>query len=349
MPRPAATDSRTVQFDYDVDAVRRPDEPSETNLRLFWLFLELLRHRQATYRSYARLFERDVKTFTRDVAKLRKLGTEYGFVLGRMTKLVVRLESLAHESRVARAPTDGADALRALADAFGDVVAASISSIVDTGAAAPDRFLRVAAPRLLAHTRIGEIYRNLRGAWADHAMVRFRYPDAGGGRERERIVEPHATTYHAGRYYLIGWDVRPRIGWRQFALDRIEGSVARAGTFKRRVIPPAYRGEDAIGLFKSAAQAATEVAVLLSPRIAQAVTARTWQAEQRVEPQTDGSARLTFVVYDLAEAVRWACGFGLEATVVAPERAVALARSTIAALAERYAEPAVHAPEREAS
>jgi predicted DNA-binding transcriptional regulator YafY len=349
MPRPAAADTQSVQFDYDVDAVRRPDEPSESNLRLFWLFLELLRHRQATYRTYARLFERDAKTFTRDVAKLRKLGTEYGFVLGRMTGLVVRLDSLAHESRVARAPADGADALRALADAFGDVVAASISSIVDLGDATPDRFLRVASPRLFAQTGIGEIYRHLRRAWADHAMVRFRYPDAGGGRARERIVEPHATTYHAGRYYLIGWDVRPRVGWRQFALDRIEGSVSRAGTFRRRVIPPAYRGEDAIGLFKTPAQTATQVTVLLSPRIAQAVTARMWQAEQRVEPQADGSARLTFLVYDLGEAVRWACGFGLEATVVAPERAVSLARSTVAALAERYAERDIHAPSREAS
>lgn len=350
MPRPTKQAPGSVQFDFDRKAIRSADEPGEPDQRLFFLFLELLRHSQAAYEPvYRRRFERDEKTFKRDINKLRALGRDYGFELTPMAKLTVRLKKSPHERSIPNAPADGADVLRAVAVAFGDVVAASIGSVVDIGGSNVDRFLHVASPRLVAETAVGETYRTLRSAWASSAMVRFRYPDATGSRSRERTVEPYATTYYAGRYYLVGWDVRPRVGWRQFALDRIEGRIARAGTFRKRAIPPAYRGDDAIGLFKTDTQSTTDVTVELSPRIAGAVTARTWQARQRFELRADGSALFTFEVYDLGEAVRWAFGFGVEAAVVAPPKAVDLARETIARMAGRYVDRASSQDRRSAS
>ena len=334
------TDPQSIQFEFDGNGKKSPDEPDKTELRLFWLFLELMRHKRAGFAPYAKLFIRDTRTFARDIKRLRILGKQYGFELTPVRKQVVHLKAFDAQQRLPQPPEAGTDALRALAEAFGAVVAASLGEAVDLTGVLPDRFLHVATPRLIAETAVGDTYRSLRAAWKAGARVRFRYPDVGGKRAPERNVEPYATTYYAGRYYLVGYDTQPRVGWRQFALDRIVGKIAREGLIQdKKPIPDAYKGDDAIGLFKSSTQTPTDVTVRLSSRIAQAVTARTWQADQRVEERSDGTTLFTIRVHDIGEAVRWACGFGVEATVVSPEKAVDLAREIVDSLAGRYAKP----------
>ena len=138
----------------------------------------------------------------------------------------------------------------------------------------------------------------------------------------------------SGRYFLIGYDVAPRKGWRYFALDRIVRKPTRAGTFRPRPIPPAYLACDAVGMLQRGS--ATEVTVWLSPVVAASTISRRWQCAQQVTKRADGSAEITFTVGDVDEVIRWSLGFGPEARVIAPERAVAAARRTVEDVRARY-------------
>jgi predicted DNA-binding transcriptional regulator YafY len=329
---------REARFFFDPATLRLGDEPSEEGTRLVWMIVSLVKSGEVAFARYANVCRRGETTFKRDVAKLRELGAEYGYELSRRRKGVVTLEAFEGLQRPEAARAAGAaatDALRAVVDALGDVLGRELAGRVDLGGSAADRFLRIAVPRPVAHTAVAETYTALREAWTNRARVRFRYPSRDGGAKRERTVEPYLTTYVAGRYYLVAFDVRPKSGgWRQFALDRIVGPIQRAGTFSRRPVPAEYRGEDAIGLFKTGPAAAVTIA--LSPAIAEAVIAREWQRSQRIVRARDGSATVAFDVHDLAEAVRWALGFGAQARVVAPPEAVRLARALALDIAAQH-------------
>ncbi len=229
-----------------------------------------------------------------------------------------------------------ADTLRAVADALGEVVSNDVYAAIDIASAPNDPFLRLAMPRLIDQVGIAIAFRTLREAWRQRARVRFRYPSKQRpGSLEERIVEPHLVTYYDGRYYLVAYDARPKTAaWRQFALDRIAGPISLAGTFVRRAVPIHYCGEDALGLFKSVAP--FEVAIAISPEIAASVLARSWQRLQRIGSPDAGWPVITFSVYDLGEAVRWALGFGENARVVSPPEAVSLARRLALSIADAH-------------
>jgi predicted DNA-binding transcriptional regulator YafY len=313
---------------FDPERVGNVGAPA-TATRLIWLFLSLIRLKQVSYARYRREFSESERTFQRDLRSLRTLGDQFGFALARPQRGVYRLGTIADmpdDRRTVRA--HAADALRAVADALGAVVANDIAPYVDIASAPSDPFLRIATPRLMGENTVAQRYRELRDAWTRRARVRFRYPTRTGSTTfelEERVVEPHLTTYYGGRYYLVAFDRRPRtVGWRQFALDRIVGPVRDAGTFTLHPVPPQYRGEDAIGLFKSGP--ARAVTIEVSPLIANAVLARVWQRGQQTRAGRDGWSAITFDVHDIGEAVRWAFGFGSEARVVAPDEAVTFAR-----------------------
>jgi predicted DNA-binding transcriptional regulator YafY len=328
---------REVRFLVDPAGARELTEPSEESTRLVWMIISLAKSGEIHLHRYLMTCHRKESTFKRDIAKLRDLGNRYGFTLSPARKGVVRLAAGGFAPAAARiSEAAAADALRAVVDALGDVLGRELAGHVDLSGTGADRFLRIATPRPIAHTHVAEVYAQLRAAWAGSARVRFKYPARDGGPKRERTVEPYLTTYVAGRYYLVGFDVMPRSGgWRQYALDRIAGPVKRAGTFSKRVVPPEYRDEDAIGLFKTGL--AVKVVVGLSPRIAEAVIAREWQRGQRVERAPDGSATIAFEVHGLAEAVRWTLGFGAEARVLAPPDAVRMARALAQQIADAHA------------
>lgn len=333
MSRTPAETKHLVQTTFwsDPETALPADEPSGPVTRLFWLVLTLLQHGRADLKGYHQMFTAGEKTLQRDLAKLRKLGERYGFRISRLQRGEVRL--LGAKPKLALASIANSDlgiVLQAVAAALGDPVAADLPDLGDTTIADP--FLRIAIPRPIQDTAVGHVYRTLRKAAADCARVAFRYRRRDG-QERQRTVEPHAVIFHSGRYYLIAYDTRAR-DWRLFALDAVLGEIRRVGTFIRRPLPAAYADVAAIGLIKTRPR--VEVTVELSAAIASAATARSWHHDQRVVRHTDGSAAITFPVYDLGEAVRWAMTFGAEARVVAPPEAVRLAAQTAAQLAQRY-------------
>jgi predicted DNA-binding transcriptional regulator YafY len=333
----------TATYLFDPESIRASSEAPPDVARLVWMFLTLLRRHEVDFARFSKSFGgRSERTFKRDIAKLRGLGRQHGFALTPVRDGKVGLSEVhgLPDPREKLGP-QAADALRAVAEALGEIVGADLLGFFDTGAAPRDPFLRLATPRLASDTRVAGVYRELRTAWQQHARVRFHYPKRGarepGAESEERTVEPHLVTYYDGRYYLVAYDRRPRTsGWRQFALDRIAGRVARAGSFEPRAVPAAYRGEDALGLFKTGER--YEVAIDLTPTVAQAVLARRWQQAQRSQVHADGSASIRFEVFDLGEAVRWALSFGAEARVVAPPEAVALAREIASAVLNKMSE-----------
>ncbi len=330
--------SETAAFLFDPDAVRRAEDPPEDTARLFWMFVVLVREHAVSYARYAALFSRTDLTFRRDVEKLRELGKRFGFGLTPRRRGEVRLAHFDDdplERRKRARSEDVADVVLAVVDALGDIVARSLDGCVDVAGLSGDRFLRIGAPRLRAGSDAAVRYDAVRDAWRMHARVRFRYPTRDGRTQSERIVEPYLTTYNAGRYYLVGFDVRPRSGgWRQYALDRIAGPIVRAGTFSPRRVPDEYRGDDAVGLFKTGRS--YDVTVAVSAAVEGAVAARSWQRDQRLARDPSGRRTITFTVFDVGEAVRWALGFGAEAEVLAPPEAVACARAIVGDLERRY-------------
>jgi len=330
--------SEEAAFLFDPDAIRSTNEPAEDTVRLIWMFVSLARAQTVTYERYAALFSRTTRTFKRDLAKLREIGLRFGFSLSKLQRGEIRLLRFDGDPQPRQRRSqaeDLGDALLAINEALGEVVATSFRGWADASVFSSDRFLRIATPRLRESSDIGATYELLRAAWRNRARVRFRYPAADRPGSPERIVEPYRTTYNAGRYYLIGFDVRPSSGgWRQYALDRIIGPIARAGSFLPRTVPSEYHGEDAIGLFKTGTE--RQVTVAFSDAIAQSVAAREWQRSQSIGRDEAGRLTLTLRVFDLGEAVRWALSFGTEAEVVAPTDAVALAREMVATLQRRY-------------
>jgi proteasome accessory factor B len=312
---------------------RDTGEPSGHLARMVTVLVQLLRFRFLDYAWYWKQFELSERQFSRDLQHLRKILDDIGLGLSNRQAGRVTLLGADGWNRLAGAVGDHADALRAVARALGGPAARELGS-------APaeddpnDRFLLFAMPRLEAGTEAAEVFDALKAAHEKHARVRFRYR----GRYDDlttRTVEPYRVLAHAGRYFLVAYDVQPRKGWRYFALDRIAGAPTRAGTFTPRSVPKAYLSCDAVGMLQSGA-AATDVTIRLSPVIAASVISRRWQAAQRVVPHKDGSADITFAVSDIDEAVRWALGFGAEATVVEPRRAVDAARRALGAMRRGY-------------
>jgi predicted DNA-binding transcriptional regulator YafY len=180
--------------------------------------------------------------------------------------------------------------------------------------------------------RVADVFSFLKEAAAGPARVEFSYKPARGARA-VRQVEPYHAVVRSGRCYLVGYDLGRR-DWRHFALDAVTGPMRKVGTFTPRAVPERFLAARAVGWIHGADP--IDVTIRLSPVVAAAVTARTWQATQRTVERPDGSVDISLALSDLSEAVRWAFSFGPEAVVIAPAQAVSLARQTIDRLARAY-------------
>lgn len=71
-------------------------------------------------------------------------------------------------------------------------------------------------------------------------VLRFDYrlaaEGAGGELRPSRRVEPHHIATHAGRWYLLGWDL-DRADWRVFRLDRMTPRIPTGPRFEPRPVP----------------------------------------------------------------------------------------------------------------
>lgn len=317
---------------------RNSGEASESVARKLWLLLELLRHQAVRLSDYERLYERDRRSFQRDLQQLRALGRTGAFAISRLQDGdVVRLRTSSSELQRLNGARAGLLRLVAeVARAFGEPLRSELAALVDD-APAGDPFLHVVVPTLIAGTHAAKVYARLRDAWqspAGPASVRFRYRNAKNETE-ERHVEPYRTIVRSGRYFLVGYDVVRR-AWRFFALDAIAGVPVKAGTIRKlRPVPEAYQGRDVVGFIQGTGTP-TAVTVEFSAAIAAAATSRRWNTAQTIVTLPGGRAKMTIPAVDPLEVVRWAFGFGGEAVIVAPPTAVAAARALAVALAAEY-------------
>jgi predicted DNA-binding transcriptional regulator YafY len=317
-----------------IEAIPRDGgEPAAAVARNVALLVALLRG-PVHYDWYYRRFELSERQFSRDLQHLRKIGDDLGIRIGRKRNGMVRVEAIEGRNRLADLAPARENVIRAIAWALGAPAAAALDADV-SGEPQRNAFLVVAMPRLIDGTRAADLFAALESAFHDAARVRFTYR----GRFDElssRVVEPYRVLVHGGRYFLVGYDIAARKGWRYFALDRIEAIPVRAGSFVRRPIPQSYISGDAIGMMQNGAEP-VEVTVRFAPVIAPSVASREWQCGQVVSRRLDGSIDITVRVADGDEAIRWALGFGDAARVVAPPRAVAIANRTALRIAQAYA------------
>lgn len=303
------------------------DRLSEHVARLMWMFLRLNMSGSFERREYEARFPRSIRTFQRDLRQLREIGDERGMLISPLTGGRIHLESRTVRMDWLRSATiESAETLRRIAVAFGGAVEREITRAVgDETSDASRGFLHVRVPRPAAGTPIAGVFDTLKGVAKDQARIEFTYTAANRKRSL-RTVECYHVVVRDGRYYLVGYDIGRR-GWRNFALDAIDGPFRRMGTFQARPVPAELLTDRAVGWFSG--EDDIEMIVAISPQIGAAVRSRTWQEAQTVTEQPDGSLHVTLRVRDLGEGVRWAFAFGTEATVVAPEAAVRLAREML--------------------
>jgi predicted DNA-binding transcriptional regulator YafY len=330
-PAPAASPGQ-LEFEH---VRREPGEPSSSLARCVAVLVRLLKMGSVEYDWYWRCFEMSDRQFTRDLQYLRAIGADLGIAISKKSNGRVTLAGFEGRNRLGEEAAVRDEALRAVARALGAPAAVELGAPEDSDTTR-ERFLIYGLPRLLPGTEVAGVYAALKAAQASRARVTFRYSDRNGT-NTTRTVEPYRVLAHNGRYFLIAYDIAPRKAWRYFALDRIVAKPTRAGSFTPRPIPPQYTAGDAIGMLQRGGTT-TEVTVRLSPVVAVSTISRSWQKNQRVERRRDGSADITLTVNDVEEVVRWSLGFGSEARIIAPPRAVTLARRCVADLQAAYAQ-----------
>jgi len=322
---------------------RDGDEPSGHTVRMVSMLIALVRDTFVSFAWYSREFERSERQFARDLKHLRLIGETMGLKIGKQKAGVAPLETFAG-NRLQQATREHQAMLHAIGRALGAPIAKELGIAARPEEA--DRFVVLALPTLVEGSAAAGAFATFKEAARNHARVRFRYGNNRADRESE--VEPYRVLVRSGRYYLVGFDVSPRKGWRYFALDQIAGPITRLGTFKPRAVPQRYLDADAVGMFQSG-EARAAVTVRLSPAIATSIASRRWQRVQEVVKRADGSADITLHVSDTGEAVRWALGLGAEAVVIAPPSAVETARAMVAQIDAAYRRtPAVGSPTRTA-
>ncbi|HVA37532.1 MAG TPA: WYL domain-containing protein [Candidatus Dormibacteraeota bacterium] len=317
------------------------DNPGASTIRKLTLLVRLMRYGRVQAEAFRAEFGVSERSLKRDLRHVRVLAEEAGFAISpiRAGAVTMTQRNGALSLQVDRGRRDAEQMLAALAKALGEPVGRRLPR--DGGAQPPPtaRFLHFAFPELIGDRWVADVYEALERIWQQGAFARFRYPKAGHPKGTERLVEPYAVIARSGRYFLIAYD-RDAKGWRYFALDQILTSKPQAAgrMASRRALPPYIRPGDVIGVIIGDAKTEhVEVTVELSRRIAASVASRRWQHDQVVTLRDGGSATITLKVSDVTEVVRWACGFGDDARIVAPEQAVSAAREMLTAMGLRYA------------
>lgn len=167
-------------------------------------------------------------------------------------------------------------------------------------------------------------------AQASRTPVRFGYAPAGRAGQAaagERTVEPHALVHRSGRWYLVGHD-RDRRARRAFRLDRISGSVRRAGPPGSFEMPEEPVGPADVVPEAPAPDATALVAA--QPDVA-------WQVARRArgggEALEDGRTAYHVPVGDPEAFVTWVLGWAGAVEVRSPPELRAEVASRLRALA----------------
>jgi len=314
---------------------RQSGEPSIATERKIRIMLELIRNKNVRLEALEVDYGIAERSLLRDFQELRRIGERAGFHISEKA-VNGRMQLTDFDARPTQLDQGGKKLyalIRGVAKALGKPVEAEVESLAEQAPRDEATFLRFLMPTLVDGTAVTETFKALEGAWRSNARVRFKY--AG----KERRVEPYAVIVRSGRYYLLGRDLDAKDdGWRHFALDRIAGTVGRAGSFTPRAVPEEILAPDSIGWMSLSGKKRIEVQVWISAALAPSAASRQWQRGQRVERCDDGSVVLTLATGDMDEVIRWAFGFGKDARVVGPQDAVERARALLDDIRTGYGE-----------
>jgi predicted DNA-binding transcriptional regulator YafY len=317
---------------------RRSHTTSRHVARIGWLLITLLLDGVVEYHSYTERFAISKREFQRDLKSLREMGLHHGFTVSRTKGGRVFLYAAGVRLRELGAKTANArETIARIAAALGRPVEHEVREAVGIdGADMRKGFLHVREPLPRDGEHVGQVFEFLKEAAAGPARVEFMYTPANGTQAMRR-TEPYHVVLRDGRYYLIAYDLARR-DWRTFALDAIKRPWRKEGTFTPRSVPERLLAERAVGWIRGTAT--TDVTIVVSPAVANAVKARVWQRGQDVTPLPNGGAKVVLQVEDVSEAIRWALAFGPDAVVAAPPQAVQLARRIVDRIARSYHEQA---------
>lgn len=214
-------------------------DPTARALRLLSL---LQTHRSWTGRELSERLGVSSRTLRRDVDRLRELG--YAVAASPGLDGGYRLEASA------RLPPLLLDDDEAVAIAVGlRVAAAGLGA--ETALSALVKLEQMLAPHLRRRVAAlhdhavpagtisvnPELVAELALACRDRERTRFSYVSAGG-ELTSRHVEPHTLVSHAGRWYLVCWDL-VRDDWRTFRLDRMAQLLRTGVRVEPRALPVA--------------------------------------------------------------------------------------------------------------
>jgi predicted DNA-binding transcriptional regulator YafY len=233
-----------------------------TSARMLRLLSLLQTHRYWPGNELAERLEVSPRTLRRDVERLRDLGYPVNADRG-----VGGGYQLGAGARVPPLLLDDEEAV-AIAVGLRTAAGGSITGIEETSLRALAK-LSAVMPRRLRH-RVDALQSatipsivagpvveaatlmTLAAACRDDERLRFRYAaaqPAGAGGIVERTVEPHKLVSHAGRWYLVAWDLM-RTDWRTFRVDRLTEPRATGQSFRQRQLP----ASDAAAFVRQAVQ-----------------------------------------------------------------------------------------------
>lgn len=285
----------------------RIDHMTGATSRMLTLLSLLQSRRDWPGRVLADRLEVSARTVRRDVDRLRELGyriqaikgPDGGYRLEAGSELPPLLfdddQAVALAIALQSAPASGAAigeaATRALATVR-QVMPSRLRHRVDgvTFASTPVDATAATDPRVLiavsAAVRAREVLR------FDYRPVGESGDEADAAPEPPRRVEPHHVVAHAGRWYLVAWDLE-RGDWRMYRLDRMSPRVPTGPRFAPREIPGGDVGSFVAARFKGSEGAdrwPCEGSVVLA---LPARDVRPFVADGTVEPVDAGRCRVT--------------------------------------------------------
>ncbi|HZL89209.1 MAG TPA: WYL domain-containing protein [Pirellulaceae bacterium] len=178
------------------------------------------------------------------------------------------------------------------------------------------------------------ILSTLHRAILEHRVAEVEYEPPGKDAKKRRI-EPYAVIFYQSSLYIIAATQDAPAGEervRHFKLDRFHRAVALDEWFPP---PKDFRLEDYVGrgLGIFSGSKARDYRIRLSAKAARWVTEDPWHADQKVEPQVDGSVILTVHAAHELEIIPRVLALGTDAEVLSP----ASCRKALAAIVEELA------------
>lgn len=181
------------------------------------------------------------------------------------------------------------------------------------------------------------ILSTLHRAILEHRRVEITY-EPPGRQPQQRRIEPYAVMFYQSSLYIIAAACDAKAGEervRHFKLDRFQ----KADALDEWFAPPAdfsleeYVGRG-LGVFSGAK--AQDYRIRLSAKAARWVGEDPWHAEQKLEPQPDGTVILTVLAAHELEIIPRVLALGSDAEVLSPASCRKAMAAVVQELAKKY-------------